>query len=143
MIRISNTVRIPESSIVISPIRSSGPGGQHVNKVATGVHLRFDIEASGLPQAYKERLAAMKDRRITDGGLIVIKAQRYKSQEKNRTDALERLMELLRSAGRQPKRRRATRPTRAARERRLAAKSRRAGIKSLRRKVDLKNHSKY
>jgi len=136
MIQISNSVSIPESSVTLSPIRSRGPGGQHVNKVATGVQLHFDIAAAGLPELYTKGLAAMKDSRISERGIIVIKAQRFKSQEKNRADALERLVSLIRSAGYRPRKRRATRPGRAARERRLASKSRRSHVKSLRRKVD-------
>ncbi len=103
MIQISNSVSIPESSVTLSPIRSRGPGGQHVNKVATGVQLHFDIAAAGLPELYTEGLAAMKDSRISDRGIIVIKAQRFKSQEKNRADAIDRLVHLIRSAGFRPK----------------------------------------
>ena len=136
MIQISNSVSIPDSCVTLSPIRSRGPGGQHVNKVATGVQLRFDIGAAGLPELYTEGLAAMKDSRISDRGIIVIKAQRFKSQEKNRADALDRLVRLIRSAGYRPKKRRPTRPGRAARERRLSSKSKRSQVKSLRGKVD-------
>lgn len=136
MIRITKTISIPESSIELSPIQSRGPGGQHVNKVATGVHLKFDIGSAGLPEKTVQGLAAMKDNRISARGLIVIKAQRFKSQEKNRADALERLAGLIRSAGKRPKKRKATRPTRGSKERRLAAKARRAGIKSMRKKID-------
>jgi ribosome-associated protein len=136
MIQISNSVSIPDSSVTLSPIRSRGPGGQHVNKVATGVQLRFDIKMSGLPEVYTLGLAAMKDSRISDRGIVVIKAHRFKSQEKNRADAMDRLVSLIRSAGYRPKKRRPTRPGRGARERRLASKSRRSQVKSLRGKVN-------
>lgn len=135
-IRISGKVSIPESQLVFRPIRSQGPGGQHVNKVATGVHLRFDIHGSELPDAYKEGLLAKNDQRITQDGIIVIKAQNFKSREKNKADALDRLVTLIRSAVVKPKKRKPTRPSRASRQKRMDAKTRRGKIKSLRKKPD-------
>ena len=117
--------------------RASGPGGQNVNKVSSAIHLRFDIRASSLPDFYKERLLAMRDSRITSDGIIVIKAQRYRTQVKNREDALLRLAELIRKAAVTQKKRKPTKPTRAAKQRRMDSKSKRGETKKLRGKVDL------
>ncbi|MBU0498892.1 MAG: aminoacyl-tRNA hydrolase [Gammaproteobacteria bacterium] len=136
MFRISPHLSIPEEEIELSAIRAQGSGGQNVNKVSSAIHLRFDIRASSLPALFKQRLLRLQDRRITADGVIVIKAQQYRSQEQNREDALERLRELIEVAIQPRKNRVATRPTRASRERRLEGKKRQAETKSLRGKVD-------
>jgi len=135
MLEVSRKVRIPIGEIELSPIRASGPGGQHVNKVASAIHLRFDIGASSLPEECKRRLMALPDRRISRDGVIVIKAQRYREQEQNRRDALERLAALVRKALHQPAKRKATRPSPAARRRRLDEKARRGQVKALRGRI--------
>lgn len=135
MLRISQNVVIPENEIDMQAIRAQGAGGQNVNKVASAIHLRFDINASSLPDFYKQRLLALSDQRITSDGVIVIKAQRYRSQEKNREAALERLHELIRSVLVTRKKRKPTRPTRAAVRRRLDAKQKRSKIKRIRGKI--------
>jgi len=135
MLKISNTVTLDEDEVEISAIRAQGSGGQKVNKVAAAVHLRFDIAASSLPEHYKERLLARKDRRITKEGIIVIKSQQHRSLERNRAEALERLVELIRSVNVTQKKRIPTRPGKGAVKRRLASKKRHSGKKRLRRKV--------
>jgi ribosome-associated protein len=116
------TSKLLESELEFSAIRASGPGGQHVNKVSSAVQLKFDVVSSSLPSAVKARLIALSDRRITKEGLIVIKAQRFRSQDKNKQDAVERLELLVSKAAAVPKKRLATRPTRSAKERRLKNK---------------------
>ena len=136
MLEISNTVQLADSEVEISAIRAQGAGGQNVNKVSSAIHLRFDIHASSLPAFYKERLLALRDSRITGEGVIVIKAQQYRTQEQNRADALDRLVELIRSVTRVEKTRRPTRPTLGSRQRRLEGKTKRGAIKAGRGKVD-------
>jgi ribosome-associated protein len=126
---------IPESEVEISAVRSSGAGGQNVNKVSSAIHLRFDIRASSLPAAVKARLLALKDQRITRDAVIVIKSQRHRSQDMNRDDAMRRLNELVNRVAVPPKPRRPTRPSRAAKKRRLESKIQRGMIKALRGKV--------
>lgn len=135
MLRLTDSIRIPEQEVTITQIRASGPGGQNVNKVASAVHLRFDIAASSLPETCKKRLLTLRDSRVGSDGTIVIKARQYRSFEKNKEDALGRLARLIAGALERPKERRSTRPTRASRRRRLESKSRTAQLKSLRRKV--------
>lgn len=130
------TVRVKEEEVEITAMRSQGPGGQNVNKVSTAVHLRFDIRASSLPAAVKERLLALPGRRVSKDGILLLKAQAARSQEQNRAAALERLQEIVEQAAQVPEIRRPTKPTYGSRQRRLEGKALRSQVKSTRRKVD-------
>ena len=134
-LRISSNVSLPLDDIEITAIRAQGAGGQHVNKVSSAIHLRFNIAASSLPEFYKQRLTQQRDSRISSDGVVVIKAQRFRSQDKNRQDALERLRDLICSAAATQKARRPTKPTRNAKKKRMDSKTRRGQVKSLRGKV--------
>ncbi|ELV8728507.1 aminoacyl-tRNA hydrolase [Vibrio fluvialis] len=136
MLVISNNVTLADWEIEINAIRSAGNGGQNVNKVATAIHLRFDIQRSSLPAVYKERLLKVSDSRITSDGVIVIKSQEFRTQLQNKEAALERLKELILSAMVVQKKRRATKPTLGSQRRRMDCKSKRGETKVLRKKVD-------
>jgi ribosome-associated protein len=136
MLKITDRTAIPLNEIELSAIRAQGAGGQNVNKVATAIHLRFDITASSLSPLYKERLLTLGDSRITKDGIIIIKAQQHRTQEQNREDALNRLQELIKSVTALPKTRKPTKPSRSAKKKRLDSKAKRGQIKSLRGNID-------
>jgi len=136
MLQVSSHVVILDSEIQIHAMRSQGAGGQHVNKVSSAVHLQFDISASSLPLFYKEELLKLKDHRISEDGVITIKAQQFRSQEQNREDALNRLRTLIQSVAMPKKKRKATKPTKSSRNRRLENKKKVGKLKALRKSLE-------
>jgi ribosome-associated protein len=132
MLKITDRTAIPLSEIEFNAVRSQGAGGQNVNKVATAIHLRFDIKASSLSSLYKERLLKLPDSRISQDGIVVIKAQQHRTQERNKVDALDRLKTLIKSVIVTPKKRKPTKPSRSAKRKRLDSKAKRSHVKSLR-----------
>jgi len=132
LLAITDHLAIPLEEIELSAMRSQGAGGQHVNKTESAIHLRFDVGASSLPEAVKERLLKRRDHRVGDDGVVVIKAQQFRSQERNREAALERLRELVLDATKVPLVRKATKPSRSAKKRRLDDKGHRGRVKALR-----------
>lgn len=136
MLQVTPTLAIPLAEIEFTATRAQGAGGQHVNTTSSAIQLRFDVKASSLPEACKQRLLARQDRRISDDGVVIIKAQTHRSQEQNREAAIERLRLLLAAAAAVPKVRRATKPSRAAKQRRVDDKTRRGRVKALRSSTD-------
>lgn len=136
MLHINARVSIPDSEIQIHAIRSQGAGGQHVNKVSTAIHLQFDLKTSSLPPVYKAALLRLKDHRISEDGIVTIKAQQHRTQERNREDALERLRLLIHSVTIPRKARRPTKPTKASENRRVERKKQQGRLKALRKRLD-------
>ncbi|BCL61345.1 aminoacyl-tRNA hydrolase [Desulfomarina profundi] len=134
-LQITPSLSLADHEIEITPIRAQGPGGQNVNKVSSAVHLRFDIKKSSLPEECKSRLLKLRDRRLTRDGMLVIKAQQFRSREKNREEALQRLADIIRRTMVTRKKRRPTRPSATARKKRVDSKIKRSRLKNLRKKV--------
>jgi ribosome-associated protein len=136
MLFISSQIAIPDTEIDIHAMRSQGAGGQNVNKVSSAIHLQFDIAASSLPPFYKEELLKLRDHRISDDGVITIKAQQHRSQEQNRADALQRLQVLIQSVAIPRKKRKPTKPTKGSKNRRIESKKKQGRLKELRGTLD-------
>jgi len=136
MLQITKSLSIALTEIEMTAIHSQGAGGQNVNKVASAIHLRFDIGASSLPYTYKERLLNLNDQRITKDGIVIIKSQSHRTQDQNREEALQRLQQLIHSITTLPKPRRPTKPTRSSQRKRLDSKTKRSAVKALRKPID-------
>lgn len=136
MLRISRNISLPESEVELQSIRAQGSGGQKVNKTSSAVHLRFDIKASSLPLFYKQKLLALRDSRISKDGVLILKAQQYRTLEQNKQDALDRLLQLIKDATTIEKTRRPTKPTRSSQRKRMDSKTKHSRLKQLRKRAD-------